>query len=135
MRKAILFCGLAILLTGSIDLTRADQLRPLIDDLQSGDTQVTLQALQRLGESGDIRAVPPLLQALGDDRGVVRQYAVEALQHLIQALDGVYMVVKRGLQSLIDKLRLESSDDLITVEQPDAPSLGKGVFGRSRAAS
>jgi len=131
MRKAISFFWLVLLLTGAIDLASADQLRPLIDDLQSGDTQITLNAIQRLGASGDIRAVPPLLDALRDERGVVRHYAVEALQQLIRALDDVYMVVKRGLQSLINKLRLDSSDDVITVEQPDARSLGKGSFGAS----
>jgi HEAT repeat protein len=131
MRKAILLFWLALLLTGAIDLASADQLPPLIDDLQSGDTQRTLRAIKRLGESGDIRAVPPLLDALHDERGVVRRYAVEALQHLIRALDDVYSVVKRGLQSLINKLRLDSSDDIITVEQPDAHSLRNVAFGGS----
>jgi hypothetical protein len=128
MRKAILIFWLALLLTGTIDLASADQLRPLIDDLQSGDTQISLNAIKRLGASGDIRAVPPLLDALRDERGVVRHYAVEALQHLIRALDDMYIVVKRGLQSLIDKLRLDSSEDITTVEQPDARSLGEGGF-------
>jgi HEAT repeat protein len=82
-----------------------------------------------LGESGDIRAVPPLLEALRDKRGVVRQYTVEALQHLVQALDDGYIVVKRWLQSLINKLRLDPADNMITVEQSVVYPLGKAALG------
>ena len=128
MRRAILFFCAALLLTDTIHLASADQLRPLINDLQSEDRQIVVKAIQRLGESGDIRAVSPLLDALRDERGVVRYYAVEALQQLIRTLDDVYIVVKRGLQSLINKLRLDSSDDVIAVEQLDTHSMGKVVL-------
>jgi HEAT repeat protein len=110
----------ALLLTSTIDLAYADELRPLINDLKSADTPTALKAITGLRESGDIRAVPPLLTALRDERGVVRQAAVEALQHLVRALDDVHIIIKRWLQSLINKLRLDPSDDVITVEQPIA---------------
>jgi hypothetical protein len=45
---------------------------------------------------------------------VVRQYAVEALQHLVRTLDTGYGVAKRWLQSLIDQLRPEPSDSVVT---------------------
>ena len=113
MRTAILVF-LALLVTPITGLVEADQLRPLINDLQSVDTETALKAIKGLGESGDIRAVPPLLSALGDGRGAVRQYAIEALQHLVHTLDNVYLVAKRWLQSLIDQLRSDPSDGVVT---------------------
>jgi HEAT repeat protein len=114
MRTAILIFLAALLLTHITSPADADQLRPLIDDLQSVETETALKAIKGLGESGDIRAVPPLLAALRDERGVVRQYAVEALQHLVRTLDKVYFVAKRWLQSLIDQLRSDPSDGVVT---------------------
>src|SRR5262245_9055431 len=110
----------ALLLTNAIMLTYAEQLRPLSDDVKSADVETALKAITALRESGDIGAVPPLLDALRDERRLVRQAAVEALQHLVRALDDVYIVVKRWLQSLINKLRLDPAEDVITVEHPVA---------------
>ena len=129
MRTMTWFLLAAMLLTNTIGLAYADPLRPLINDLKSADTTTVLKAIRGLGESGDIRAVPPLLEALRDKRGVVRQYTVEALQHLVQALDDGYIVVKRWLQSLINKLRLDPADDMITVEQSVVYPLGKAALG------
>src|SRR5262249_15567969 len=80
-----------------------DQLRPLINDLKSADAETVLKAIEGLGKSGDIRALPALLDVLRDERSVVRQYAVEALQHLVRALDDVHIIVKHWLQSLINQ--------------------------------
>jgi hypothetical protein len=79
-----------------------------------------LKAIKSLGASGDIRAVAPLLATMFDERGVVRRYAVEALQNLTRALDDAYVAVKRWLQSLIHKLQLDPADDVITVERRSA---------------
>lgn len=128
MRTTTWFLLAATLLANTIGLAYADQLRPLINDLKSANTTTVLKAIKGLGESGDIRAVPPLLEALRDKRGVVRQYTVEALQHLAQALDDGYLVVKRWLQSLINKLRLDPADDVITVEQSVVDPLGKAAL-------
>jgi hypothetical protein len=116
MRTRSLILLALLLLTNGIDLARADRLQALIDDLKSTETDAKLKAIKSLGESGDIRAVPALLAVLHDERGVVRQYAIEALQNLARVLDDVYVVVKRWLQSLINQLRLAPSDDVITVE-------------------
>jgi HEAT repeat protein len=114
MRAAIWVFLVALSLMQGTGLADASQLRPLINDLKSADTATALKAVKGLGESGDIRAVPPLLGALGDERDVVRQYAVEALQHLVQALDNVYIVAKRWLQSLIDQLQSAPADGVVT---------------------
>ena len=127
MRTMTCFLLSAMLLTNTGGLAYADQLRPLINDLKSADTATVLKAIKGLGESGDIRAVPPLLGALRDKRGVVRQYTIEALQHLVQALDDGYLVVKRWLQSLINRLRLDPADDVVAVEQSVVDPLGKAA--------
>jgi HEAT repeat protein len=125
MRTAILVFLAALLLTPITGLADADQLRPLLNDLQSADTETTLKAIKGLGESGDIRAVPPLLAALRDERGMVRQYAIEALQHLVRTLDNVYLVAKRWLQSLIDQLRSNPSDRVVTTARRPLDLLAK----------
>jgi HEAT repeat protein len=128
----------ALLLTSTIGLADAGRLRPLIHDLKSADTETALKAVEGLGKSGDIRAVSPLLDALRDERGVVRQYAITALQHLVQTLDEVYIVVKRWLQALISKLRLEPSDEVISVEQlgadPGVAQMEQAALGASIAS-
>jgi HEAT repeat protein len=94
-----------VLLPGVLDRSHADELQPLIEDLHSTDVETRLRAIKSLGESGDVRAVPALLAAAYREHGVVRQYAIEALQHLTHLLDDVHMVVKRWLQSIIETLR------------------------------
>jgi hypothetical protein len=127
MRTRLWILLAALLLTSDISPAYADRLRPLIDDLKSADVETALKAISALGESGDIRAVSPLLDALRDERAAVRQSAAEALQHLVRALDDVYLVVKRWLQALINKLRLDPSGDVITVEQSVAYPCGAQV--------
>jgi HEAT repeat protein len=114
MRAAIWVFLVALSLMQGTGLADASQLRPLINDLKSADTETALKAVKGLGESGDIRAVPPLLGALRDERDVMRQYAVEALQHLVRALDNVYIVAKRWLQSLINQLQPAPADGVVT---------------------
>ena len=106
-----------LLLTCGIELSHADRLQPLLDDMASADMDTRLKAITSLGESGEIRAVSPLIAALNDEHEVIRQYAAKALQNLARALDDAYVVVKRWLQFLINKLRLDSTDDVITVER------------------
>jgi HEAT repeat protein len=115
----------ALLLTHMTGLADADQLRPLISDVQSADTETALKAIKGLGGSSDIRAVPPLLAALRDERGVVRQYAVEALQHLVRTLDKAYLVTKRWLQSLLNQLRPDPVDGVVTTVRRPLDLLAK----------
>jgi HEAT repeat protein len=114
MRTTIWVFLATLLLTPITGLTDVDPLQLLVNDVQSADTEAALKAISGLGDSRDIRAVPPLLTALRDERGVVRQYAVEALQHLVRTLDKVYFVAKRWLQSLIDQLRSNPVDGVVT---------------------
>ena len=64
MRTAIWVFLVALLLTHLTGLADANQLRPLINDVQSADTATALKAIEGLRDSRDIRAVPPLLDGL-----------------------------------------------------------------------
>jgi HEAT repeat protein len=125
MRTTLWVFLATLLLTHMTALADADQLRPLLNDLQSADTETTLKAIKGLGESSDIRAVPPLLAALRDERSIVQQYAIEALQHLVRTLDNVYFVAKRWLQSLIDQLRSDPADAVVTTARQPLDPLAK----------
>jgi HEAT repeat protein len=117
MRRAV--CLFLTLLVSGIGPAVADTLRTLPSGYQSRDAEAMLKALAELGQSGDIAALPPLLEALRDERAVVRQYAVEALQRFARVLDDAHILVKRWLQILINRLRTDSADERIIVEAPD----------------
>ena len=109
-----------LLMLGTIELSAADELKSVVNALKSADAQTRIMAIQRLGESGDIRAVQPLLAALNDENALVRTYAIEALQRLVSILDEVHVVVKRWLQTLIKSLKNEPAEEVITVARPVA---------------
>jgi len=105
---------------GTIELSAADDLGSVVNALKSADAQTRIMAIQRLGESGDIRAVQPLLAALNDENALVRTYAIEALQRLVSILDDVHGIVKRWLQMLIKSLKNEPAEEVITMARPVA---------------
>jgi HEAT repeat protein len=65
---------------------------------------VRLQALQALGKSGDIRALPPLLAAIKDQNATIREYAVAALRVLAQTLHSVYRAVTQWIREWLATL-------------------------------
>ncbi len=109
-----------LLMLGTIELSAADDLGSVVNALKSADAQTRIMAIQRLGESGDIRAVQPLLAALNDENALVRTYAIEALQRLVSILDDVHGIVKRWLQMLIKSLKNEPAEEVITMARPVA---------------
>jgi HEAT repeat protein len=109
-----------LLMLGTIELSAADDLDSVVNALKSADAQTRIMAIQRLGESGDIRGVQPLLAALNDENALVRTYAIEALQRLVSILDDVHGMVKRWLQMLIKSLKNEPAEEVITVARPVA---------------
>src|ERR671924_2151921 len=88
-----------LLMLGTIELSAADELKSVVNDLKSADAQTRMTAIQRLGESGDIRAVQPLLAALNDENALVRTYAIEALQRLASIPPEVPVALKRWLHT------------------------------------
>jgi HEAT repeat protein len=73
----------------------------LIREATSAPLPVRQQALQALGNSGDLRALQPLLVALQDDSPTIRQCAAAALRALARTLQGVYQVVAHWIESVI----------------------------------
>src|SRR5919201_4349552 len=109
-----------LLMRGIIELAAGDELKSVVNALKSADAQTRMMAIQRLGESGDIRAVQPLLAALHDENTLVRTYAIEALQRLVSILDDIHGVVKRWLQTLIKSLKNAPSEEVTAMAQPAA---------------
>ncbi len=58
----------------------------LIQDATSASGAKRLQAVEALGNSGDLRALQPLLSLLHDADPSIREYALKALQMLTQSL-------------------------------------------------
>jgi hypothetical protein len=56
--------------------------QPLIEALQHRNPRVRIEAADALGYLGDPRAVDPLIEALGDDVGMVRSWAEASLFQL-----------------------------------------------------
>ena len=63
-------------------LAQEDRIAPLIEKLKSKDTSTRQAAARSLGETGDIRATRPLLDAANDKYPEVRREAAEAMKKL-----------------------------------------------------
>jgi HEAT repeat protein len=104
MRAAVL-CSLMIgFILGLSSVASANDIERWLRDAASPVPQVRLQALRALGDSGDIRAVPPLLTALRDDNSTIRDCAVAALRSLARALQGIYDTIAQWIAGLLTSL-------------------------------
>jgi HEAT repeat protein len=62
------------------ELPRTGRIYQLMDEVQLSERKDTrIQALKALGESGDPRAVRPLIECAGDEEAEIRKYATEGL--------------------------------------------------------
>jgi len=103
-------CLTALLILGiGLPYATADDLNRLLHDAASGSREIRLQALQTLGNSGDVRALQPLLTALDDRDPTIRSCAIAALQALARSLDGVYRTIVQWINSLVDALQIHTS--------------------------
>ncbi|GIX45895.1 MAG: hypothetical protein KatS3mg131_0106 [Candidatus Tectimicrobiota bacterium] len=82
----------------------ADEVARWLEEAHSPELAVRLRALAALGESGDPRAVPPLLAALHDAHPSVRECAVAALQALVRTLRTAYRALAQWLEDLLAAL-------------------------------
>jgi hypothetical protein len=103
MRPTVLLSLLSVFILGS-SVASADEVERWLRDASSPKLQVRLQALRALGESGDIRAVRPLLTALHDDNSTIRACAAAALRSLVRALQGAYTTVVQWIEGLLATL-------------------------------
>ena len=102
--RATVFLSLLSVFILSSAVASADEVERWLRDASSPKLQVRLQALRALGESGDIRAVKPLLTALHDDNSTIRECAVAALHSLVRALQGAYSTVVQWIEGLLATL-------------------------------
>lgn len=100
-----------------LPLVQADEMDHLIRDAISGSRQVRLQALTALGESGDLRALDPLLTALQDKDTVIRDRAMAALQSLLRTLKGLYGTLVQWIEKLLITLGVMPSPQLPELER------------------
>ena len=82
----------------------ADEIDRLTTEATTGSYEVRLQALNALGKSGDMRALPPLLAAVKDQYATIRDQAIAALRALTQTLHGVYRAVAQWIKELLATL-------------------------------
>ena len=102
--RATVFLSLLSVFILSSSIASASDIERWLRDASSPKLQVRLQALRALGESGDIRAVKPLLTALHDDNSTIRECAVAALRSLVLALQGAYDTVVQWIEGLLATL-------------------------------
>ncbi len=76
----------------------------LIQDATGATGAKRLQAVEALGNSGDLRALQPLLDLLHDVDPSIREHAIEALQTLTQRLRQVYTHLAQWIDSLLLRL-------------------------------
>jgi len=79
-----------------LSLSQVDVLVPLVRLLKEPDEGLRIQVAQILGQRGDVRAVPGLMEALNDPDPNVRYHAIEALGKLRagDAVDALVAVVE-----------------------------------------
>lgn len=81
----------------------------LVHEATSGSQSERLKALTTLGQSGDPRALQPLLTAVRDDDPTIRDCARAALQALSDSLHGLYRVVAKWIDTLLITLGVYTS--------------------------
>lgn len=82
----------------------AEDIERWLTDATAGSQEGRVQALQELGKSGDIRALPVLLQAAQESNPTIRDHAIAALRNLIQTFQGVYRTVARWVEQFLATL-------------------------------
>ena len=114
--RAITVMVLFLMMGIGLPLAGADEIDRLVRDATSGSPQVRQQALKALGQSGDLRALQPLLAALRDDEPTIRDCAIAALQALARGLKAVYHTVAVWVEELLISLGVTSSPSPPAVE-------------------
>jgi hypothetical protein len=114
---AFISCLLVGVAWGWTTEATADDIDRFIQDATSASPLVRQQALEALGNSGDPRALQPLLAALHDDSPSMRQCAVAALRTLSRTLKGVYRIMARWIDNLIITLGGEPPTNPPVVEK------------------
>ncbi len=117
MCKILWILFASVLVVGATTFVYADEFKKLARDLKSGNEAAKLKAVEALGESRDMRALKPLLDALKDDSALVQRHATAALRNLARVLSDAYRIMEWWFRDLLDKLGILLEDDLLTTEK------------------
>lgn len=101
IRLTFILVGLACFFGNIASVSAADRLEQWISQARQGNEAERLEALQALGESGSMRAIPVLVEALNDSKSTIRERAFAALQTLAQALQHAYHAVAQWIEQLL----------------------------------
>lgn len=85
-------------------IAASDPIEHLIQDATSASGPKRLQAVEALGNSGDLRALQPLLGLLQDVDPSIRERALSALRTLTQSLRQLYVHLAEWVDSLLLRL-------------------------------
>jgi HEAT repeat protein len=97
----------------------ARDVEALAQDLRTGDEATRVRAILALGQSDDPRAVEVLREALNDESQLVRKHALQALNHLLLALEHTSRLVARWLQELRERVNQRLGEPpVIRVRRP-----------------
>jgi len=87
-------------------LAAPDPLERLIQDATSASGAKRVQAVEALGNSGDPRALLPLIDLLHDVDPSIRKHVITALRTLTQHLKQVYTHLAQWIDSLLLRLHI-----------------------------
>ncbi|ETX01036.1 MAG: hypothetical protein ETSY1_09095 [Candidatus Entotheonella factor] len=96
----------AIAKTDHVDIER------LIQDATSASGAKRLRAVEALGNSGDLRALQPLLGLLNDVDPSIRERALKALQTLSQNLRQIYTHIAQWVDQILLQFNIYLAPEL-----------------------
>lgn len=100
-RLPFILLSLVFFLGNVTTVFAADSLEQWIARARQGNDTARLEALHALGNSGSLRAIPVLVEALYDSQPTIRERAFAALQTLAQALHDAYTTVAQWIEQLL----------------------------------
>lgn len=101
---ALLSVVIVVSFWGWMPTAGAKDIERWLKDATTGSQEGRVQALQELGKSGDMRALPVLLQVAQEPNPTIRDHAIAALRNLIQTFQGIYRTVARWVEQFLATL-------------------------------
>ena len=108
----LLVCLVLLGAGGWLSNAAAADIDQYIKDAASGSQAERLLALDALGSSGELRALPALVAAAQDPDPTIRERARLALQTLVDRLRGMYQTVAQWIDTFLVTLGWHTSPPL-----------------------
>lgn len=101
---AVLIATVSMAFAPRLAMAETDHIERLIQDATSASGTKRLQAVEALGNSGDLRALQPLLGLRHDIDPSIRDHALKALRMLVQSLRQIHTYLSQWIDSLLLRL-------------------------------